>query len=637
MGVYQVIEQEQRMECDKYLALTDASYKYWELYDNLTDLHADLHAFYKWKSGIGHYFDFGVFSDDWLSELSFFKKISELNKRGGYTDVRGRFSAEGYDKKYLDILDILEENGVATIFVPILNYTEISTDIEQCGFFVNAIFSSNDERDIVSKLDRDFILPVYCKYLLLVITRKPKESIYLELESKFTDYLPYLRGEVKVVNINNIYKDIIKGKGVAVKGSELKKVDLQSIYVDGELDKITVNYKKIRLHQLRDLVSVDKENENMFYKIGDFLSAFKNFKIGIDYDLSKALNIIKELIDIIEGYESIESNEFLANLKRFYGQGEKGCQKLFNNYKNKFIISERGFKYKNNTIIIRPFSEFERSELSEWDEPSLYVSVNDKKILPEYLEAFITSRIGCLSIQKALFINNRKDRWADIDIYLPSIQDQKAIVSSVNKMDKLNYQLDLLQNTLVTNPNKALEVKGNLSDWISRLDMLNLDERVVELIRQGETDIVEFKETLSLDVAKQTKEKYIELSSLKTIVGFLNSRGGALLVGVSDNGDIPGIFKEVDKFHKDKHNQANFDKFLLHFKNLIKRSVGEEYYPYIEYQLVDVNESKLLYVNCIKSKKPCYLNGKDFYVRTNPATDKLEGPQLVDYIQNHFS
>jgi predicted HTH transcriptional regulator len=166
---------------------------------------------------------------------------------------------------------------------------------------------------------------------------------------------------------------------------------------------------------------------------------------------------------------------------------------------------------------------------------------------------------------------------------------------------------------------------------------LSLDEKIIELVKNGETEVVEFKETLSLDIKKQTKQKYIEHSSLKTIAGFLNSKGGVLLVGVSDNGFYPGIFEEVEKFHKDKLNKANFDKFLLHFKNLIKRSIGEEFYPYIEYQLVDVNESKVLYVNCGKSEKPCYLDGKDFYVRTNPATDKLEGPKLVDYIQNHFS
>jgi len=38
-----------------------------------------------------------------------------------------------------------------------------------------------------------------------------------------------------------------------------------------------------------------------------------------------------------------------------------------------------------------------------------------------------------------------------------------------------------------------------------------------------------------------------------------------------------------------------------------------------------------------QSPQPVYLDSKSFYVRTNPATEKLEGPVLVDYIHNHFS
>ena len=197
--------------------------------------------------------------------------------------------------------------------------------------------------------------------------------------------------------------------------------------------------------------------------------------------------------------------------------------------------------------------------------------------------------------------------------------------------EKLSGEILYLQETLINNPKKAEEIDSQLSDWIKKLDKLSLDEKIIDLIKAGESDLVEFKETLSLDIKKQTKEKYIELSALKTVSGFLNSKGGTLLVGVKDNGDRPGIQKEVDKFYKGIN-----DDFMKHFKNLVKRSIGEEYYPYIEYQLVDINECKVLCVSCKKSEKPCYLDGKDFYVRTNPATDKLEGPKLVNYIQNHF-
>ena len=52
--------------------------------------------------------------------------------------------------------------------------------------------------------------------------------------------------------------------------------------------------------------------------------------------------------------------------------------------------------------------------------------------------------------------------------------------------------------------------------------------------------------------------------------------------------------------------------------------------------LVRVGASTVLTVKCKESKSPCYLDNSDFYVRTNPATDKLDGPKLVQYVRNHF-
>ena len=52
------------------------------------------------------------------------------------------------------------------------------------------------------------------------------------------------------------------------------------------------------------------------------------------------------------------------------------------------------------------------------------------------------------------------------------------------------------------------------------------------------------------------------------------------------------------------------------------------------FRSVDVKH--VLFVECKSSQAPCYLDRMEFYVRTNPATDKLEGPKLVEYVKNHF-
>ena len=171
MSVVHVLYFKEKMERDRYLVLSDASYEPWDWYDTLADIEGEIDEFYKRNFSIDSHFYFGVFSENWnlnpdsVSEYSLIKKIQYLKGKGGYTQIQGRFSAEGYDKKYLKVLDVLEEDGVALIFVPMLNYSEISTDIEQQGFFVNAIFSQEDSREATSEIDKDYIIPVYCKCL----------------------------------------------------------------------------------------------------------------------------------------------------------------------------------------------------------------------------------------------------------------------------------------------------------------------------------------------------------------------------------------------------------------------------------------------------------------------------------------
>lgn len=167
-------------------------------------------------------------------------------------------------------------------------------------------------------------------------------------------------------------------------------------------------------------------------------------------------------------------------------------------------------------------------------------------------------------------------------------------------------------------------------EFLPRIVEPTAAERIRYLIEQGESKTVEFKETLSWDVRKQSKEAYVEVSALKTIVGFLNSDGGTLFIGVSDDGEIKGIETEILNLHSSK------DRFLLHFKNLFKSKIGELYYPNINSQVMKIDGAELFIVECSKSDYPCYLDDRDFYVRTSPATDKLEGRKAHEYIARHF-
>ncbi|MDP7265215.1 MAG: ATP-binding protein, partial [Candidatus Thermoplasmatota archaeon] len=79
-----------------------------------------------------------------------------------------------------------------------------------------------------------------------------------------------------------------------------------------------------------------------------------------------------------------------------------------------------------------------------------------------------------------------------------------------------------------------------LSNFLKKNPNLSIDdespEYIRKLIEKGESETLEFKTTLRMNLYTKVKDKRIEQAVTKTIVAFLNSQGGTLLVGVSDKG-----------------------------------------------------------------------------------------------------
>ena len=124
---------------------------------------------------------------------------------------------------------------------------------------------------------------------------------------------------------------------------------------------------------------------------------------------------------------------------------------------------------------------------------------------------------------------------------------------------------------------------------LDQLDKLSDSDKILALVRKGETRKCEFKETLSLCIKEKQKKSYLEDMVFKTINGFLNSDGGDLLIGVDDNENIVGLKQEIEKLYKN-----SIDEFKKHFKNKLKARIGEQFYPIVKSKMVDV-DGKLIY------------------------------------------
>ena len=158
------------------------------------------------------------------------------------------------------------------------------------------------------------------------------------------------------------------------------------------------------------------------------------------------------------------------------------------------------------------------------------------------------------------------------------------------------------------------------------------DQPVEALIAQGESEAVEFKSTLRINLHTGEKDRRMEDAVIKTLAGFLNADGGTLLIGIADDGTVAGI--DADEF-KDE------DAMSLHLTNLVKGRMNDvSLMSHVKVTFEDCDGKRVLRVVCSPSTSPAYVTeGADevFYLRAGSATEKLTGRRMMEYVNFRFS
>lgn len=159
-----------------------------------------------------------------------------------------------------------------------------------------------------------------------------------------------------------------------------------------------------------------------------------------------------------------------------------------------------------------------------------------------------------------------------------------------------------------------------------------IDERIA----RGESEHLEFKESARWSHGTEYKGKGEHIIA-KSISGFMNSDGGALLIGVSDNGRIAGLeddYKTLSKGDKD-----GFELFLY---ELIGNKISGPAEALCRVKFHDIKGGQICEVIVSGSARPVYtapVNGKkhiDFWVRMGNRTDQMLGTDQAEYIKDHW-
>ena len=454
-------------------------------------------------------------------------------------------------------------------------------------------------------------------------------------------------------NTKNLREYLVK-KSYVKRVINLPNGILNGTFLNPAIIEISKNQSsKIQFSDATNCFEKVSRNQLKFYKnkSKDFINSLTNFE-----------ELENRIIKI--NTKNIDTNSFDLNSKQFVNDSPaarqlRALQKNYTEYEQINIISENLCKKSNihsgnnnpnylNAVNLPKTSNgkiftVENMEHEDIKRGSYVLEFFDEKVFAEYISYFLETELGKLilkeSTQDYVIPTLTKHSLKNINIPIPPLKLQKKIIEASNKIKELNTTFTSITSELGNNPTSVSTINDKLNGILDSLNMLSDTEKSLSIILKGETQFVEFKETLSLDVKKSKyvdnykiiKEAHIEDSVIKTIAAFLNSKGGNLFVGVSDDSEIIGLENELKKFHN-----GSSDKFLLHLNNLINTKFSEIITHLIDIKLINCNEKLILQISVMQSPKEIFVENTKFYVRANPATEELKGTKMIAYIKQNF-
>lgn len=162
---------------------------------------------------------------------------------------------------------------------------------------------------------------------------------------------------------------------------------------------------------------------------------------------------------------------------------------------------------------------------------------------------------------------------------------------------------------------------------ISSTSDTGLQQLIAEALDSGENDTVEFKPYIRI-----TNQKVDEL--IPVMLAFLNTRGGSIFMGISDEMVVKGIDVEV---LKNATTKKLFDAACWEYVSELKQIVNREIIgPHeIKYDVVEYHEKKILVISVPRGEVRPYLrqDKKDWvYVRRGATNRQASREEIVTMV-----
>ena len=223
--------------------------------------------------------------------------------------------------------------------------------------------------------------------------------------------------------------------------------------------------------------------------------------------------------------------------------------------------------------------------------------------------------------------------------YLPEVEENQpgALRAQSVPMDRQLWDPERYEDFLAARRRILAQAMNEFIESQAPRDAASLvDESLVRrLMAAGENDRVEFKSSLRWDRREERVNKDLEKVVAKTLAGFLNAKGGTLLVGVDDAGAASGLAADYDSLkRKDR------DGFEQHLQQVIARDLGDSVSPsFLTVTFNEIDGHDVCHVSVDPSDHPVYVEEQQqavFFLRTGNGTRRLPVDEAVKYVQHRW-
>lgn len=240
-------------------------------------------------------------------------------------------------------------------------------------------------------------------------------------------------------------------------------------------------------------------------------------------------------------------------------------------------------------------------------------------------------------------VANRKKSDTSSEDYLSKIKSKSPEALSKQSIpeDESLWKLENFEDFLEKRRTMLAEEFNDFLEGLASESKENYGELTTEeLIQQGESEELEFKQSLRWGSANKVEIQKAQFVIMKTIAGFANSDGGTLMIGVSDDGAAVGLESDYHSLGGDK------DEFELHLGNLIDANFGKVFRANnIRVGFPTVKGVEICQIDIKSNKTAIVLNNKNkngqkiekFYLRSGNSTQELSMAEASEYIESQFA